>query len=149
MKKGFTLIELLIVIAIFGVIVGVTISAFWGVLHSQSLTRGVHDVASIITDARRRTMSGENDVMYGVVVASTTIALVRGPEYDVASSTSVVYELPRSVELQSFTTSTSTITFDSLTGHASVSGQFVYAHAQSTTTTQSVTIETSGLVTVD
>lgn len=149
MRRGFTLVELLLALSILGVIAVITLTAFQGVLTSQALTRGVHDVASIIEDARKRTMAGENDIAYGVVIATTTVTLVRAPEYDVSSSTSVVFNLPSAIELQSAILSTTTITFDPLTGDASEVVELMYAHKRSTTTTRGVTIESSGLVSVE
>lgn len=150
MQRGFTLIEILLVIAFFGFFTAATITAFNSMLQTQALTRGVNDVASIIEDARVRTLAGEQDMQFGVVVGSTTVTQVRGPSYDVSSSTSVVFSLPNNVEASGATNALpALIVFDPITGSASSVLEVTYTHTQKTGSSAGVTIEATGLVSVN
>jgi len=63
--SGFSLVEILVVMAIFGILVGVTLPAFNNIGKAGSLTKAGADVASLLEQARTYAMANNTYVWVG------------------------------------------------------------------------------------
>lgn len=95
MKKilGFTLIEVVIAIGILLLLSGIVLFAFGSMRGNYVLEGELQRVTSILKDARSRTISGKDDIQYGVHFASTSVTLFRGTVYNPNDLTNEVYVL--------------------------------------------------------
>lgn len=88
MRRGFTLIELMVVVAIMGVILGISIPAFRSIKEKAPLEQAISDVEAACRTARSRAILGKrvmevylNDVE-DIVALSTASRLVMGTDLD-------------------------------------------------------------------
>lgn len=148
MKKGFTLIELLIVIAIMTILVSILISSFSKLNQNQALDKDTKKTASLIEEARSRTLFSKNDSQYGVHFATTTATLFPGTSYSAGNSSNVVVDFNSNVNLYSIalTGNGNDIIFDRLTGNTSQPGVVTLSLTTSTSTKTYLTVSGTGLV---
>ena len=88
MRRGFTLIELMVVVAIMGVILGISIPAFRSIKEKAPLEQAISDVEAACRTARSRAILGKrvmevylNDEE-DIVALSTASRSVMGTDLD-------------------------------------------------------------------
>src|SRR3989344_9266077 len=99
--KGFTLIEILVVITIAVILFAIVVSGFSGLRQSSDLTLAVDDSISFLQDARAKTLSSENNSVYGVHFETSQFVLFVGNTYNPADSSNKVRTLPSTIETNS------------------------------------------------
>lgn len=142
--RGFTLIEIIVVISIIGIIAGVSSVTFMNMYRTSTLKAGGNEVYSALTSARERTLSSENDTVYGVRIATSSVIRFAGPTYNPSDTQNTIYYFGKDVSATSSLISTGTnVLFRRLTGESSASGTIYIRNGISTST---IVIRTSGLI---
>ncbi len=93
MKRGFTLLEILIVLAILGILCGLSVAAFVNLKNAQTLDRDTDLVVESLRQARSQTLTAVNDTNYGIHFSSNQFTLFAGSTYDPNASTNKVFNL--------------------------------------------------------
>ena len=81
MKRAFTLVEIMVVVAVMGLLIGISIPAFRNIMKKAPLERGISDVESLCRQARAEAIvkQREMDMVFNEMeesVALTTAARV-------------------------------------------------------------------------
>ncbi len=147
-KKGFTIVELIITLFLSALIVGTTVSMFSGLGNIQALDKDAEIIVSYLQKARNQTINAKNNAVYSVRFASSTVTLFQGATYVNGSSTNQVYDLSSRVSLvsYSFNPTTTTITFQKMTGKPSATGTIRYRLTNNASSTRTITVYGSGLI---
>ncbi len=98
-SAGFTFIEMMAVLGIFAVISTLVIINFKSFNERRILEGQADIIASIIREAKTKTVSGKGGYQYGVHIASTSVTLFRSAVYDPATTTNVVTNLHSIVQI--------------------------------------------------
>lgn len=148
--QGFTLLEILTVIAILGIVLGISLRAFSNITKQQSLDKDVETAYSYLLKARNQTINGEDGDNYGVHFASSTITLFKGSVYHAASSTNLTFSFGNRTYLSSngLTNGIYDVYFNKISGSPSATGTLVYKITTDSTVQKIMTIHGSGLVEV-
>lgn len=107
LKNGFSLVETIVVVAIAAVISGIVLFSISSLRNTNSLKQNVTEARAFIEEARSLSISGKNNLAYGVQLQSDRIIMFAG-------TTSVQYKK------LIFDTNSSTISNISLGGGGSV-----------------------------
>ncbi len=144
-KNGFTLIELLVVVAIFGLLITVTITSLIEYRDIQVAKSSVTEVVSIIKETRQKTVAAETITQFGVYIASSSLTVFEGNVYDISNLTNKTFSIPGMSLSAQFSDGSSTLIFTRLTGEPSATGtiDIGYPRLNSTTT---ITIKEAGLI---
>jgi prepilin-type N-terminal cleavage/methylation domain-containing protein len=144
-QKGFSFIELMLVLAIAGLLVGVSLGGFSRMSASKALQADASIVKSVVEDARSRTLAARADSEYGVRFESTRVILFKGSSYVSGASTNVISDLNSRVSLSAaLTGGGSEIIFERLTGKASKGGTVTVSVSGGAT--KILSISTSGII---
>lgn len=81
--KGFTLLEILIVIALFGIVVGLSIPFYQSFQVSNQLDTTTFEIVQALRRAQASTMAGEDNQIFGVHFESQKFVLFRGFRGDI------------------------------------------------------------------
>lgn len=142
---GFTLIEILIVIALVGIAASFIFTGFMNYATYQRYVATETEVASLIKEARQRSLSSINDTTHGVRFASSSVTSFRGSSYSAGDPSNVVTNLFGATLSIDLTAGTDEIVFARKTGAASATGTISIIGANSIGST-TLTIEGTGLV---
>ena len=145
-KRGFTLLEILVVIGILGIITTVSVVGFSNMYKVSVLRVGGSEVYDALLSARSRTLASENDIVYGVLVSSTTVTRFEGSTYTAGAATNRSYAFEGGVSATgTLITSGTPVVFTRLTGTPSAQGT-IYVHNLEGTSTTTVVVHGSGLI---
>lgn len=148
---GLTLIEIIIAASIFLIvsIIG------WGVFSSFKKTNDLNTVAdqafAFLVEARSKTLSAENALEHGVHFESNSITFFQGALYTPGASSNQVLLMPTTVEMATTTLAGNgaDVVFKRLTGETDNIGTVAFRLASDTAKVKIVTVEKTGLVTVE
>jgi len=98
-KNGFTLIEILITIAIFAIILGITIVAVRSFSDTVNLDNAGKIIGTNIKLAKMRSVGALNDTNYGVRFEGDKITVFAGDTFDVSDPTNKVVNLSDNVKI--------------------------------------------------
>lgn len=148
--RGFTLIEILIVLAIAAILFAVVISGFSGLRQSSDLTLAVDEAVSFLQEARTKTLSSENDSVYGVHFETSQFVLFAGATYDPVSASNKVYSLPSSVEISliNLVGIGDDAIFKRLTGETNTDGTITFRQTSNPSVLKVIQILPTGLASV-
>lgn len=147
--RGFTLIELLIVLAIATILLAIVLGGFSNLRQSSDFTLAIDEATSFLQEARTKTLSSENDSVYGVHFETSQFVLFTGATYNPASASNKVYSLPSSVEISSVAlTSGADVIFKRLTGETATGGTVTFQRTDEPSITKIIEIEPTGLFTI-
>ena len=147
-NRGFTVIEILFALIILGIAVSIVIISLSKVNDSQVLDRSTVLVASILEEARSKTLSAQESSQYGVHLEDSQIVFFRGTSYSPSDPDNVVTEINPRVGVRdvNLVGGGSDVIFDRLTGQTSQPGILeVYLRA-STTMENIIIIHPTGII---
>lgn len=146
-QKGFTLMEIVVVVAISTLLLGISLSAFTGVVNRQTIEKDTENVYAMLQKARNLAIDGVDGSQYGVRFASTTITLFKGTGYSATNPTNQVTSLGAKTEVSwiNLTSGTSTIYFSKINGKPSATGTIEIILKSNSTIKEVITIHGSGL----
>lgn len=122
--RGFTLLEYVVSIAILTMVSAIVAQIFIRYGREQALVTETDKVATLLTDARAKTLYSQNESQYGIHFATTTVTEFTGSSYSPSSPSNAVYILNKAVEVATTSLSSggSDVVFDQLTGDAEATG---------------------------
>jgi prepilin-type N-terminal cleavage/methylation domain-containing protein len=146
-SRGFTFTELLVVMAIIGIITAISAVSFKSMYQHAARTSGASEMFEALTQARAKTLSAQNDMVYGVHVSSTAIVRFEGGIFTEGGATNQTYAFEGAVRATSsiIASNNGTIVFTKLAGIPSASGEIHIYDAEGVSTTTLILHET-GLV---
>ena len=149
--RGFTLIEILIVISIFAAlaVIGITsLSSFRDTVELNALTE---DSASLLIDARSRTLSSKEQSQYGVHFESDKMILFQGASFSSSDPLNEETAIPSSVEIVDIllTGGGVDIIFERLTGETMQNGTITVRLKSDISRTRTITIISTGVVRIE
>lgn len=149
---GFTLIELLIIISVLAILIIITGYAFVAFQKKSVLGQSAEEIINILRTAQNKTLASEGSSQYGVYFDNSVwpnkYTLFKGKDYisrDI--SFDKIYELPKSVEIQTINLAGSNeVFFHRITGAVSQPGNIVLILESDPAESQTIYIEESGQV---
>lgn len=159
-SKGFTLIEIVLGMAIVAILVTIVVRSFPNVYEARELDRATELVVNMLTDARARTLSAEDDMQYGVYVTATstvagaanTIVLHSGAGYVASPSNALVTtSLPSNVFFRRAMGGGRGTIFMRLTGESRTgtsTGDYFLLQTKGTTQVRRISVDRSGNISV-
>lgn len=98
LARGFTLLEILISVAIIILLASLALISFSGSRQVQNLATQSQNLLATLRLAQAKTLSGEENSVWGVRLETFSFILFRGPNFTSATSTQI-YELPSGLEI--------------------------------------------------
>lgn len=142
--QGFTLIEILVVLVIISIITGISVATFVNMNRGAILREASSNVYDALTSARGRTLSSQNNTVYGVRMSTSSIIRFEGSTYTPGNTSNTVYLFNSAVSAtSSLITQGKDIIFQRLNGEPSATGTVYIRNGISTST---IIIHGSGLV---
>lgn len=150
-KQGITALELLMAIAIVAILAAVIITPFAAFRNSKVLDTGAENALSLLSKARGSTLSSKSAYQYGVHFESSKLVLFRGTAYSSSDVNNEIVLLDGAIEISSITLTGggSDVLFDRLTGKTSNDGTVIIRVKSDTSKTKTVTINTTGVSSVN
>ena len=87
MKRAFTLVEIMVVVAVMGLLIGISIPAFRNITKKAPLEQGVSDVESLCRQARAEAIVRQQamDVLFNeseeIVALTTAVRVINAPDH--------------------------------------------------------------------
>lgn len=143
---GFTFIELLVVMAVMSIIFMISFLGFQNLRNSAALRAAGTEVYGALTSAREKTLASQEDSVYGVRIASTSVTRFAGVSYSTTSPTNSTYVFESGVTATGTLVANRTdVVFRRLTGEATATGTVYLRNVEGTGTT-TIRIDMSGLI---
>lgn len=146
--KGFSLIEILITIAILGTISAILLIASAPAINQYELSRVTRGLASHIEKARTQAVYSKEGERWGVRLFSNRAVIFPGNTYTEGGSMNEEYEFGNRVVIATttLTMSTSTISFDRISGRANNPGSIKLWLQSATTSSSTISIQRTGII---
>lgn len=148
--KGFTLVEILISLAILAVVLTVALHAILSFRAVSDLNATGEQVASFLSEARNKTLASKSDTQYGIRFNLDRCVFFSGAVFASSTPGNKEYVFPRDVEISSIALAggSKDTVFDRLTGETAGSGAITVRIKADTSRTRTVSISSTGLVTI-
>jgi len=149
--KATSVITILVVIAVIGALVAIILPPLSASRAKQNLNGNVDEVVSMLVTARSQTLASYNSKNYGVYITSNSITLFTGPTYNANAVDNVVKELDTGITISTISLNGggSSVLFDRLKGSTSGYGTIVVQVTGNNTYLKTITIHSTGLVSVN
>lgn len=154
-KSGFTLLEVLLSIAVLGAILGMSIYYLGGTKTATEINTTANQIVGKLREAQSKAMVGEDNVSWGIHFDNVD---ANDPYFEIFSGASYPGTIVEKIYLNSivpdvrFQTPTSgasvNIVFSKITGTPSSAQNIVIYLVSFPDTTKTITVETSGRVSV-
>lgn len=145
-KTGFTLVEMVTVIAIMGILLGLSLKTWSSYLVNKKVESAALNVVSVFDSARVSAMTSKNAQVYGVTVASTSVTSFGGSVFNINDLSNEVNVLDGvSVATTTLTAGVSTIIFARFTGLPSATGTLYLVSKKDSNVIKIIQISDSGL----
>ncbi len=143
--KGFTLLELLIYVGILALIGGIGLVSFVNSRNVRDLTNSGQQVISILRLTQTKTLAGEDNSSWGVILEASGYILFRGTTYASASFTQS-FNLPSNIEITNISLAGGgqEVVFNRLDGRTNQAGSFDLRVIGTGGTVFPVTVDSSG-----
>lgn len=149
--RGFTVLEIIIVIGIFSVISALGIQPLLALKNKNALIRAAEEGASLLAEARARTLSSKNASRYGVRFAPDRTVLFRGDSFSANDpENETVFLRPAILSpLVSLSGGGVDVIFKRLTGETDEYGTIVFWLKKNPEMMRTITVEKTGVVSVE
>ena len=146
-RRGFTLIEILVAMALLVLLAVFFMAGLSGFLGASGLEQATDEAVGLLREARSQTLAAEGGEGYGVRFASSSLTRFRGGVYVPGDPGNTVVSLPRTVAIIAIElgTTSSSVTFERLTGAAAATGTIRF-QAKRTGRVRQVEVLPSGLI---
>lgn len=118
--SGFTMVELLVVIALMGILVGLSIPFYQSFQVSSQLDNTSFEIIQTLRLAQANAISGENEETFGIHFEQQRYTLFQGDIYNSNDSSNEINDIPGTLNIS--TTFGQDIIFSRIKGEASVAG---------------------------
>lgn len=148
MRKGFTVLEILLGVAILILVTAIVIISFSKMNENKALEKSADLIATILDEARSKSLSGEDASVYGVHLDASAATLFKGRNYSAASPDNEVTELNSLTGVRNIALSGggSDIVFERMWGNTEQSGTFEIYLINSPEKFKTVSINSAGIV---
>lgn len=148
--SGITLVELLIFMAVVVLILSILWKGLTSYRDSQSLGTGTETILAILSEARTKTVSSENDSQYGVYFDSNRAVIFPGIVFAEPNSLNQEFKLDTAIKVSttSLQSSTSTIVFSRITGEAPNYGTVTLSLKRDSSKSKIISVSRTGEVAV-
>lgn len=147
------MLELVVVFAIIVLLASIIITSFSQFRNTKVLDTGVENTLSALAKARGNTLSSKNAYQYGVHFEAAQAVLFRGATYSSSDTSNETIALDSALEIYpippSLTGGGSDVLFDRLTGKTSQNGTVVIRVKSDTSKTKMITINATGIASVN
>ena len=145
-NSGLSLIELVVVVAIFGILAA-AIFSLSGFRNTKILETTVDEAASLISEARSKTISSENALEYGVHFEPSRMVLFSGTVFTEPNVNNKETILSPLVEISSISLNGgANLIFQRITGKTGNYGAVVFRVKSNTSLTKTISVKSTGLV---
>ncbi len=145
-ERGFTFIEVLTAVAIIALLSTVSIVAFRNLYRASAERTAAIEVVNALRDARTKTLSAEDDTVYGVRIASTSVTRFVGDIYSMGSASNTVYVFEGGASAAGTLVQNGVdIVFERLTGEPTATGT-IYIRDIDNKSTTTITLSATGLI---
>ncbi|PIP87405.1 hypothetical protein COW81_00455 [Candidatus Campbellbacteria bacterium CG22_combo_CG10-13_8_21_14_all_36_13] len=148
MRGGFALIEVIVVLAILGILAGITTVSFSKFRNTDVLEGNVSSVLSMYAKARENTVSSLENSKYGVYATTTKFVIFKGDIYSEGASGNEEFVLEGGVVLKDINIfgGGQSVVFERLTGKTLNYGFITIGISSDPTKDLDIIIEKTGLV---
>jgi prepilin-type N-terminal cleavage/methylation domain-containing protein len=149
--RAFALIELLVVLTIIGILSIISFVSLSELSKANVLDVATGDIVSVLSEARSRTLSSEGDSVYGVHFETNSITLFKGDTFNAIDPNNVDIPLSSAVTISAITLTggATEVVFGRISGDADVTGTITIALSTDATDTKTITIPSTGVVSVN
>lgn len=146
-EDGFLLIQMILALVIVGILATTIFVSLSSGREKQALANAVEETLSAFSEARSRTIAGENNTQYGVHIGSSSVTIFQGSSYSSGASTNRVVSLDNAVTITSISLSGggSDVIFSRLTGDTTQYGTLVVKRSSTTAGQKTITIGKTGI----
>lgn len=145
-QSGFSFTEVLVVIAILLILVTISVITFQNLGTTSTHRVVTQEVLSLLTEARTQSIASENDTVYGVHLATSSVTLFAGGTYNQSDPDNILLSFSGGVHATSSLSGGSTeVVFQRLTGFPSATGTIQIIRGDNSAT-NTITIHNSGLI---
>ncbi len=149
-KKGISVLEIIIGIALVTIITAVALAPLRKYKASVTVRTQAESIASVLSEAKVKTLASVNSTQYGVHFTSTTYTLFPGATYSSSNSQNIVSTLSDATLTSiTLTGGGSDVLFDRLLGTTSAYGTIVITSTKDSTQVKTITVTKSGAVSVN
>lgn len=141
MKNGFTLLEVLLSIVLIGILVGVSVPAYYTLFYKNDLDVAKNQVAQSLGRAAFLALSSDGDNNWGVQIQTGVITIFQGASY---SSRNTDYDETYSIASSITPSGLTEIVFNKMTGLPQSTGDIILTSTNGDTKT--ITINSKGTV---
>ncbi len=143
--SGFALLELVVSVAVLALILGAGWFSFSSYAARQELKSGSARVVALMTDARSKTLAGEQGAAWGVHFESDRAVLFKAPSYNPTGADNKTETMPRRIIISANTFPSNEVVFARLTGSANV-GSVTLSARGNTSVSKIISVNTLGVV---
>lgn len=144
--SGFSLIEIIVSVAAVALVLSAGWFSFSSYAARQELQSGAARVAALITEARSKTLAGENSSAYGVHFESDRAVLFRAPTYQAGSADNKTELMPRRITISAISFSGNEVVFKRLTGAATSVGSVTLSVRGNASVSKTVSVWLAGTI---
>jgi len=144
--KGFSLIEIIISLVVLALVVGGIIFSFSSYAARKELQSANARVATLIAEARSKTLVGEGNVAWGVHFEETKAVLFKAPTYNPSTVENKIEAVQKRVYISSINFQNNQIIFARLTGAASSAGSVILSVRGNSSLTKTISINALGTI---
>lgn len=148
MKKGITFIEIILVIAVSVFLAAIVFFKFSDLNSRQALEKDALSVASVLNEARSRTLSSKGATQYGVHLEESRVVLFPGNSYSAGNSLNEPTDLSAHTHISDIDLigGVDDIVFSRLTGAASASGTTTISLRNNPSSMKTIVIHGTGII---
>ena len=148
MKRGVTILEILFSVAIFLILLSISISHWKGLASGEALFKDRAGVVSFFEQARSLSVSSKSNTTFGINISSTTVTLFKGSVYNPADSENKYYTFNSLVQAYSVVLNGGgyNVLFSRLSGNTSQYGTIRISLINNSNSSTTITILGSGVV---
>jgi prepilin-type N-terminal cleavage/methylation domain-containing protein len=145
--RGFTLIEIMVVVSISVIISSMIFLGLYSFGGEYNLKRTTEETVSLLERAKSLSINSYNGSKHGIYFTATSAHLFAG---DVWNSDSIEYTMSYangvSLATSSFTTSSTTVIFEKITGETNTYGSLKYYLKNNPTSSSTIQINKTGII---
>lgn len=146
--KGISIIEIIIILAVISIILGIVVINFTSFKEEQALNSAINESASLINEARSKTLSSKDFSQYGIHFEQAKITLFKGTNYNSSDPNNIDYIFSSLLEISNISLNGggNEIIFQKITGKIDQFGSITYRVKNNPSKLKTITIKSTGII---